>query len=92
MLAPRFGGTSAWEMKNLVVFYILARPNWLLRIVALVDKSVGQIVAERSKREDATNATARRVPGWSLRSVEDAVAGTCESLVRLGLLRYAKRD
>jgi dihydroflavonol-4-reductase len=66
-------------------------PDWLLRIVARVDKSVGQIVPELGKRKDATNAKARRVLGWSPRSVDDAIAATGESLVRLGLLKHAKR-
>ena len=63
-------------------------PDWLLRIVALVDKSVGQIVPELGKPKNATNAKARRVLGWTPRSAEDAVVATAESLVRLGLLKH----
>jgi len=62
-------------------------PDWLLRVVALVDKSVGQIVPELGKHKNATNEKARRVLGWSPRPVEDAIAATAESLAQLGLLK-----
>lgn len=63
-------------------------PDWLLRIVALVDKSVGQVVPELGKRKNASGDKARRTLGWSPRSAEDAVAATAESLVNLGLLKH----
>ena len=63
-------------------------PDWLLRVVALVDKSVGQIVPELGKRKNASAEKAMRLLGWSPRSAEDAVAATAESLVRLGLLKH----
>ena len=62
-------------------------PDWLLRLVALVDKSAGQIVPELGKRKNATNEKARRVLGWTPRSAEEAVVSTAESLLRLGLLK-----
>ena len=67
-------------------------PDWLLRIVALFDPSVGQIVPELGKRKTATNDKARRVLGWSPRSTEDAIVATAESLVRLGLLKHAAKS
>ena len=63
-------------------------PDWLLRIVAIFDKSARQIVPELGKRKDATADKARRVLGWQPRSAEDAVAATAESLVALGLLKH----
>ena len=63
-------------------------PDWLLRVVALVDKSVGQIVPELGKTKNATNEKARRMLGWVPRSAEDAVVATAESLARLGLLKH----
>jgi nucleoside-diphosphate-sugar epimerase len=63
-------------------------PDWLLRIVALVDKSVGQVVPELGKRKNASADKARRTLGWSPRSAEDAIAATAESLVSLGLLKH----
>jgi len=62
-------------------------PDWLVRVVALFDKSVGQVVPELGKRKNATSDKARRVFGWTPRSVEDAVVATAESLQRLGLLK-----
>jgi dihydroflavonol-4-reductase len=66
-------------------------PDWLLRVVALVDPSVRQIVPELGKRKTATSEKARRVLGWSPRSSEDAIVATAESLVRLGLLKRAAK-
>ncbi len=63
-------------------------PDWLLRVLARVDKSVGQIVPELGKTKNATSDKARRVLGWSPRSAEDAVVATAESLVRLGLAKH----
>ncbi len=62
-------------------------PDWLLRIVALVDKSVGQIVPELGKPKNAVNDKARRMLGWTPRPAEEALVATAESLVRLGLLK-----
>ena len=67
-------------------------PDWLLRVVALVDKSVGQIVPELGKRKDASADKARRMLGWSPRSAEEAVVATAESLVRLGLLKQGAKN
>lgn len=64
-------------------------PDWLLRILARFDKSVGQIVPELGKRKTASNEKARRMLGWSPRSAEDAIVATAESLLRLGLLKSA---
>ena len=62
-------------------------PDWLLRIVGLVDKSVGQIVPELGKFKNASSEKARRVLGWTPRTAGDAIAATADSLVRLGLVK-----
>ena len=62
-------------------------PNWVLRVVALGDATVRQVVPELGKFKNATSAKAQRVLGWAPRSREDAVAATGESLARLGLLK-----
>ena len=67
-------------------------PDWLLRVVAVFDPSVGQIVPELGKRKTAVNDKARRVLGWSPYSTEDALVATAESLVALGLLKHSKKD
>ncbi len=66
-------------------------PDWLLRVLALFDKSVGQVVPELGKRKNATSAKAQRELGWTPRSAEDAVVATAESLRRLGLLKHATK-
>ena len=62
-------------------------PDWLLRVVALVDKSVGQIVPELGRRKNASSEKARRLLGWTPRTADEAIVATAESLLRLGLLK-----
>jgi dihydroflavonol-4-reductase len=62
-------------------------PNWVVRLLALVNKPVALIVPELGKTKNATHAKATRVLGWNPRSNEDALAATAESLLRLGLLK-----
>ena len=62
-------------------------PDWLVRVVALVDQSAGQIVPELGKHKNATSEKARRVLGWSPRPAADALVATAESLVHLGLVK-----
>jgi nucleoside-diphosphate-sugar epimerase len=64
-------------------------PDWMVKLVALFDPTVRQIIPELGKFKNASHAKAARVLGWAPRSNEDAVAATAESLVRLGLLRNA---
>jgi len=65
-------------------------PDWLLKIAAVFDKSVGQIVPELGRRKDATAAKARRMLGWTPRSAEDAIVASAESLRAHGLLKHAR--
>ncbi len=67
-------------------------PNWLVRLAALRDPTVGQIVPELGKRKNATNEKARRLLGWAPRSNADSVVATAESLVRLGLLKDSRKQ
>jgi dihydroflavonol-4-reductase len=62
-------------------------PDWLMRIAALRDDAVKQIIPELGKFKNATNAKAKRLLGWAPRSNEDALVATAESMVRLGLLK-----
>jgi nucleoside-diphosphate-sugar epimerase len=64
-------------------------PDWLLRLVGLVDPTVAMIVPELGKTKNGSNEKAKRLLGWSPRSVEDAVVATAESLLALGLLKAA---
>ena len=62
-------------------------PNWVVRLAALWDPAVGQIVPELGKMKNATSAKARRMLGWTPRSAEEAIVATADSLVRLRLLK-----
>jgi nucleoside-diphosphate-sugar epimerase len=62
-------------------------PNWLVRVAALRDPAVKQILPELGKRKNATNEKARRMLSWAPRSSEESIVATAESLVRLGLLK-----
>jgi nucleoside-diphosphate-sugar epimerase len=62
-------------------------PNWLVRLAALRDPAVKQILPELGKFKNATNEKAKRVLGWAPRSNEESIVATAESLVRLGLLK-----
>lgn len=62
-------------------------PDWVLRVIAVFDPTVRQVVPELGKVKDASNAKAKQVLGWSPRSNEAAILATAESLVRLGLLK-----
>jgi nucleoside-diphosphate-sugar epimerase len=61
-------------------------PNWLVRIAALRDPVVKQILPELRKLKSGSNEKARRLLGWEPRSNEEAIIATAESLLRLGLL------
>jgi dihydroflavonol-4-reductase len=62
-------------------------PNWLVRLAALRDPTVRQILPELGRPKNATSEKARRILGWTPRSNEEAVVATAESLLRLGLLK-----
>jgi nucleoside-diphosphate-sugar epimerase len=62
-------------------------PNWLVRLAALRDPAIKQILPELGKFRNATGEKARRVLGWAPRSREEAIVATAESLQRLGLLK-----
>ena len=66
-------------------------PNWVVRLAAIFDSSVKQILPELGTVKNATNAKARRVLGWSPRSNEEAILATAQSLVQLGLLKHGSK-
>lgn len=65
-------------------------PNWLVRLAALGDPAVKQILPELGKPKNATGEKARRVLGWAPRSSEEAIVATAESLLALGLLKETR--
>lgn len=66
-------------------------PNWMVRVAALFDPAVQQILPELGKRKNATSEKARRLLGWTPRSAEEAIVASAESLLWLGLLKGTRR-
>ena len=62
-------------------------PDFLVRLAAIRDPAVQQILPELGKRKNATGEKARRLLAWQPRSNEDCLIATAESLMRLGLLK-----
>lgn len=61
-------------------------PNWLVRLAALRDPAVKQILPELGKRKNATSAKAQRLLGWSPHTAEQSILATADSLLRLNLI------
>jgi nucleoside-diphosphate-sugar epimerase len=66
-------------------------PDWLVRVAALRDPAVKQILPELGKMKNATSEKARRVLGWAPRSNEECILATAESLLRLRLLKDSQK-
>lgn len=62
-------------------------PDWLVRIAALRDPAVKQILPELGKLKSGTSEKAKRLLGWAPRSREEAIISTAESLLDFGLLK-----
>jgi nucleoside-diphosphate-sugar epimerase len=62
-------------------------PNWLVRVAALRDPTVKQILPELGKLKNGSNEKAKRLLGWTPRSSEEAIISTAESLLDLNLLK-----
>ena len=67
-------------------------PNWLVRLAALRDPALKQLLPELGKQKNGSNAKARGLLGWKPRSSEDAIVASAESLMRLGLLKGTVRQ
>jgi nucleoside-diphosphate-sugar epimerase len=73
-------GTAAKRVPTRVL------PNWLVRLAALRDPAVKQILPELGKYKNAGSDKAKRLLEWVPRSSEEAIVATATSLLRLGLL------
>src|SRR5262245_4141458 len=62
-------------------------PSFVVRLVALLNVEMRDLVPLLGKARNATSAKAQRVLGWAPRSWEDAVVATAESLLSLGVNR-----
>jgi dihydroflavonol-4-reductase len=66
-------------------------PNWLVRLAALRDPALKQLVPELGVVRNGTNARARKLLGWMPVSPEDAIVASAESLLRLGLVKGVEK-
>jgi nucleoside-diphosphate-sugar epimerase len=62
-------------------------PDWMVRLIAVFDPQIRQILPELGKRKNASNAKARRMLGWAPRSVEESLVATARSLIELGVVK-----
>jgi len=62
-------------------------PNWLVRLLALVNPTARALLPQLGKKRSSTNEKARRLLGWQPRSNEDAILATARSLLALGLVK-----
>lgn len=58
-------------------------PNWLVRLVGLVDPQVRAFASALGKKKEATSRKARERLGWAPIPPEDAIVATAESLMKL---------
>jgi len=65
-------------------------PDWILRLIGRIEPSVALLVPELGIVRKGTNEKARRVLGWSPRSIEEAILASAQSLVQLGLVKTAR--
>jgi len=62
-------------------------PNWIVRIAALFDPTVKQVLPELGQYKNAKGDKAKRMLGWKPISSEECIVATAESMVKLGLLK-----
>ena len=62
-------------------------PDIMIRLAALFDPEIRQLLPELGKKKNGSNAKARRLLGWNPRSTEESLIATARSLMALGLLK-----
>ncbi len=61
-------------------------PSWVLRLVALWDRTVRLAVQDLGKRQDVSSVRARELLGFAPRSLEEMVTATADSMIAMGLV------
>ncbi|MEQ1687663.1 MAG: NAD-dependent epimerase/dehydratase family protein [Sphingopyxis sp.] len=64
-----------------------AMPNWLLRVAALFDPVVRQVLGELGKVRESPADHARDKLGWIPRPPEETILDTARDMIRLGLVK-----
>jgi nucleoside-diphosphate-sugar epimerase len=67
-------------------------PNWLLKTIALFDKTAGLAVPELGKRQDVSCQRAKEVLGFQPRDVETMVVDMADSMIQLGIVTPPRRS
>jgi dihydroflavonol-4-reductase len=62
-------------------------PDWLVRVSALFNPMIRQIVGELGNVRDASSAHALEVLGWKTRPVEQSIVDCARSLIELGVVK-----
>ncbi len=62
-------------------------PDFLVRLSALFDPVVRQIVGELGNVRDTSAAHAKAVFGWETRAVEETILDTARDMIRLGIVK-----
>ena len=65
----------------------LPLPDWLVRLAAVGNPTLRQVLPELGKIKNATSHKARALLGWSPRSSEECIVATATGLQQLGLLK-----
>jgi dihydroflavonol-4-reductase len=67
-------------------------PDLILKLVALWDKTAALTVHELGKRQDVSSERARKVLGWTSRSLDEMVIDMAESMIRLDVIPGPKKS
>lgn len=62
-------------------------PNWLVRISALFDPLIRQVVGELGNEREADTSHARAKLGWTSRPEEETILDTARDMIRLGVVK-----
>jgi dihydroflavonol-4-reductase len=62
-------------------------PNWAMRLLALINPEADRVRSDLGRNRRGSSEKARTLLGWSPRSNEEAIMATCESLLRLKLVK-----
>lgn len=62
-------------------------PDWLVRLLARFMPDLAEVVREFGTLRRANSAKARRVLGWTPRTIEDTITDTAKSLIALGVVK-----